>query len=95
MLSSRSVSPVSCQPIRVESLNGGLVYTGLIDARPNDKVGFSFNENANPESYREAQIAAGTRVYQYETSFEVTYRAKIFSWLTGTAGRPIHHSPEL
>jgi porin len=65
-----------------QSLNGGLVYTGLFDARPNDKAGISFNENANPASYRNAQIQMGNGVYRYETSFEATYRARICSWLT-------------
>jgi porin len=73
-------SPVSTNV--AQSLNGGLVYTGLLDARPGDKLGFSFNENANPESYRQAQVAMGSGVDHYELSFEVTYRAKICDWLT-------------
>ena len=64
------------------SLNGGLVYTGLFDARPSDKAGVSFNVNANPGSYRQGQNAQGLGVRFYETSFEATYRAKICSWLT-------------
>lgn len=65
-----------------QSLNGGLVYTGLFDARPSDKAGVNFNVNANPASYRQAQIALGNGVEHYETSFELTYRARICSWLT-------------
>ena len=28
------------------------------------------------------QLAMGTRIYNYETSFEGTYRAKINNWIT-------------
>ena len=64
------------------SLNGGLVYTGLLDVRPTDKIGVSFNVNANPPSYRQAALALGLSDYHYETSFELTYRARINSWVT-------------
>jgi porin len=65
-----------------ESLNGGLVYTGLLDSRPHDKFGFAFNENVAPQSFRDQQIAEGNGFQNYETSFELTYRAPITSWLT-------------
>ena len=65
-----------------QSLNGGLVYTGLLDARPGDKLGVSFNENANPRTFRQAQVATGNGVQHYELSFELTYRAKLCEWLT-------------
>lgn len=65
-----------------QSLNGGLVYTGMFDARPLDKMGASFNVNANPASYRRAQIAQGNGVDRYETNLEATYRAPINDWLT-------------
>lgn len=64
------------------SINGGLVYTGLLDARPQDKAGVSFNINTAPDSYRRAQIAAGSSFRNNEQSFEITYRAKITDWLT-------------
>jgi porin len=64
------------------SANGGFVYTGLFDARPHDKAGVSFNVNANPASYRAAQLARGVRVERYETGFELTWRAKITDLLT-------------
>ena len=66
----------------VESLNGGLTYTGLLDIRPQDKIGASFNVNRASESYRKAQILAGNGVDHYETSFETTYRAKVVDWMT-------------
>ncbi|HUN44670.1 MAG TPA: carbohydrate porin [Acetobacteraceae bacterium] len=66
-----------------QSLNGGLVYTGLFGARPDDKLGFSFNVNGNPASYRHAVYAeSGVNIGNYEPSFELTYRAKICDWLT-------------
>ena len=65
-----------------QSINGGFVYTGLFDARPNDKAGISFNINTAPASYRRAQIALGNGFHNNEASFEVTYRAKITDWLT-------------
>jgi porin len=65
-----------------QSVNGGLVYTGLLEARPRDKLGISFNENIAPSSYRTAQLAQGKGFRNYETSLEITYRAKINDWLT-------------
>lgn len=65
-----------------ESLNGGLVYTGLLAARPTDKLGLSFNENVAPTSYKQAQIAMGNGFQNFETSFELTYRAQLTPWLT-------------
>jgi porin len=65
-----------------QSFNTGLVYTGFFDGRPYDKMGITVAENANPASYRQAQIALGNAVSYYETNFEATYRAKINSWLT-------------
>lgn len=65
-----------------ESLNGGLVYTGLLDDRPHDKLGIAFNENVAPNSYRKLQLALGNGFVNDETSIELTYRAPINSWLT-------------
>ncbi len=64
------------------SLNTGLVYTGFFDGRAADKIGISIAEDANPASYRQAQTVLGYGVEHYETTFEVTYRAKITNWLT-------------
>jgi porin len=65
-----------------QSFNAGLVYTGFFNEHPIDKMGISMAVNANPASYRQAQIALGNSVDRYETTFEITYRAKINSWLT-------------
>jgi porin len=65
-----------------ESLNAGLTYTGLLDSRPTDKIGVSVNVNAASTPYKNMQLALGSRIYDYEPSFEVTYRAKINDWIT-------------
>jgi porin len=65
-----------------QSINGGLVYTGLLNARPHDKAGVSFNVNTAPDSFRRAQLARGIGFRNNEASFEATYRAKITDWLT-------------
>ena len=66
-----------------KSLNGGLVYTGLFNARPDDKLGLSFNVNSNPASFRQEVLSdTGVNIGTCEPSFELTYRAIIFDWLT-------------
>jgi porin len=64
------------------SLNLGLNYTGLLDARPNDRMGVAMGVAGVSDPYRKAQIAAGSAVEHYETNFEATYRAPINSWAT-------------
>lgn len=65
-----------------QSINGGVVFTGPLASRPHDKLGLSFNENVAPNSYRAAQLALGSAFRNHETSFELTYRAKLSEWLT-------------
>jgi porin len=65
-----------------ESFNTGLVYTGLFDARPGDKIGVSMNINGASNNFRQWQIQQGNLIGAAETSFEVTYRAKINEYLT-------------
>ena len=64
------------------SFNTGLVYTGLLDARPADKIGVSMNINEASNDYRQWQALQGNPIGTTETSFEVTYRAKINDYLT-------------
>jgi porin len=64
------------------SLNLGLTYTGLFDARPFDRLGFAVGLAHAGNPYKEMQIAAGNGVETYETNFELTYRAPINRWLT-------------
>jgi porin len=64
------------------SLNAGLTFTGLLDARPRDRLGFAIGTAGAGDPFKHAQIAAGNGVQSYETNFELTYRAKITDWLT-------------
>jgi porin len=63
------------------SLSFGMVYTGLFDLRPTDRLGFAVGLARAGSPYREAQIASGMGVETYETNFELTYRAQITNWL--------------
>lgn len=62
--------------------NAGLTYTGLLDARPHDKVGIAVAVNGISNDYRNWEIAQGFNAYRAETSFELTYRAPLTDWLT-------------
>jgi len=64
------------------SFNAGLVYTGLFDARPADKVGVSMNINQDSDNYKAMMAAQGQNLGMYETSFEATYRFKVNEYLT-------------
>jgi porin len=64
------------------SLNAGLTYTGLLGARPYDKLGFAAGLVRAGSPYQDMQIASGNAVETYETNFELTYRAPITRWLT-------------
>lgn len=64
------------------SLNIGFTYTGLLDDRPFDRLGFAVGIARAGNAYKEMQIAAGNGVRNYETNFELTYRAPINRWLT-------------
>jgi len=64
------------------SLNAGLVYTGLFDARPADKIGVAVNINGASTDYNQFQALQGTPILSHETTFEATYRAKINDYLT-------------
>jgi porin len=64
------------------SMNVGLTLTGLFDARPRDKLGFGIGVVRAGDPFQQAQLAEGNVVYNYETSFELTYRAVLSDWLT-------------
>lgn len=63
------------------SLNLGVTYTGLFDARPIDRFGFAVGIAHAGTPYRQMQTASGEGVEVYETNFEMTYRAPITRWL--------------
>jgi porin len=65
-----------------ESFNTGLVYTGLFDARPADKIGVAMNINGASSNFSQFQSIQGAPIGPSETSFEATYRAKINDYLT-------------
>lgn len=63
------------------SLNGGVAYKGILESRPKDNLAFSVNVNHAPSSYREAAEINHSPINTYETSFELTYKAKMNDWL--------------
>jgi porin len=64
------------------SLNIGFTYTGLLDDRPFDRLGFAAGIARAGSAYKEMQLASGHGVESYETNFELTWRAPINRWLT-------------
>jgi porin len=64
------------------SFNLGFTYTGLLDARPFDKLGIAVGLAQAGNAYKQMQVASGNGVETYETNFELTYRAPINGWLT-------------
>jgi porin len=78
-----NIGVASSQTQRIaQSFNIGLTYTGLLDARPFDRMGIATGLARAGDPYRQTQIASGARVETYETNFELTYRAPITRWLT-------------
>jgi porin len=63
------------------SANTGLTYTGLLAARPNDKIGFAFAANGFGDPYRKYAESLGSSVVDYEKFYELTYHAPINRWL--------------
>jgi porin len=64
------------------SLSVGMTYTGLLDVRPSDRLGFAVGIAHASAPYRDMVAAAGAGAKSYETNFELTYRARITDWLT-------------
>jgi porin len=64
------------------SFSIGLTYTGLLDNRQFDKLGFAVGIAQASNAYRQMQAASGSSARSYETNFELTYRAPITRWLT-------------
>ena len=64
------------------TINLGLNFTGMLEARPLDKFGVAMSVAGASDPYRKAQLAQGDSVEHYETNFEMTYRAPINDWLT-------------
>lgn len=58
-------------------VTGGLVTTGLIPLRPNDRFGFGFASVTPSEVYKTSSEALGNQV-STETTFELSYRIEVY-----------------
>ena len=59
---------------------GGLVYTGLLSWRPEDRCGFGIAAAHNSGRFRRIRRAAGQAVTDAEIALELTYRAGLTAW---------------
>ncbi len=59
---------------------GGLVYTGLLSGRPEDRCGFGVAAAHNSGRFRRIRRAAGQAVTDAEIALELTYRAGLTAW---------------
>ena len=59
---------------------GGLVYTGLLSLRPEDRCGFGVAAAHNSGQFRRTRRVAGQAVTDAEIALEWTYRAKLTPW---------------
>ncbi len=64
------------------SVNAGLTWTGLFDVRPADKIGLGVGVIHATQSSRTILSSIGFAGSEYETNFELTYRARLSDWLT-------------
>jgi porin len=67
----------------------GVVATGLLPARPADRLGLALAIARNGGHYRRAQELEGTATDASECALELTYRAALGEWLTLQPS--IHH----
>ena len=61
---------------------GGLVYTGLLSRRPEDRCGLGIAAAHHSGRFRRARRAAGYAVADAEIALELTYRAGLTAWWT-------------
>lgn len=69
------------------NLAWGLVMTGLVPGRGNDRLGFGYSRVNAGEPHNQARAAAGDPVGDAETALEATYR---FEALPGVAIQPFY-----
>ena len=62
-------------------MGGGLVYTGLLRAKGDDRLGLTFARAEFGRPYRRAAAAAGAPSDRAETIVEATYRTPLADWL--------------
>lgn len=60
---------------------GGVVYTGLLPHRPDDRLGLGVAIAHNGAPYERAQRRTGSPATSTETAVEVTYQAPLTAWL--------------
>ena len=60
----------------------GLVYTGALPSRPEDKLGIAVSSVGNGNVYRSAALADGIATDRRETNVELSYRFGVTKWLT-------------
>ncbi len=65
-----------------EYIGAGVVYTGLLDQRPEDQLGLAIASVANGGEYLRARRADGAEADARETTLELTYRFATHEWLT-------------
>jgi len=63
-------------------INAGLNYTGLFADRPTDQLGLAAGLALDGAPYRHSLLDQGDGVYHSELNLELTYRARLTSWLT-------------
>ena len=63
-------------------LGAGVVYTGLIPGRPQDKLGLAAADARTGNKYRSAMQLAGTPTTAGELAVELTYHAELTAWLS-------------
>ncbi|NUN69441.1 MAG: carbohydrate porin [Bacteroidetes bacterium] len=61
---------------------GGVVYTGLFDGRPSDKLGYAVARASFGNDHRAVCSSLGVEMAAFELVHEITYRAVLTSWLT-------------
>jgi porin len=62
-------------------MGAGLVYTGALPGRPEDKLGLAVSSVGNGGVYRRAQLADGFATDRRETNVELSYRFGVTKWL--------------
>ncbi len=62
-------------------LGAGVVVTGLIAPRPDDRLGFAVASARTGKPFRRERALAGMSTDRHDTSFEFTYSVRISDWL--------------
>ncbi|MEJ1964072.1 MAG: carbohydrate porin [Gammaproteobacteria bacterium] len=60
----------------------GVVYTGALPNRPEDRLGIAISSVGNGDVYRRVALADGLATDRRETNIELSYRFGVTKWLT-------------